>query len=347
MGDSTYRGSVLVTTPFPGRAALKRFTRMVRCASAGMISPFRCRDVAVFHDFAPPPVGGGHQFLRALKREWERRGLRVEVNSISRTTRACLLNSFNFDADRFRFLQRSDCKTVHRVDGPMAVYRGFDDGTDRKIADWNREFARATIFQSRFSLEAHAKLGFGFCDPVIIPNAADPDIFFPPERLPNPRGRKLRLISASWSDNRNKGVDVYKWLDQHLDFSRVEYIFVGRITSELKNIRVLRPMPSGDLADLLRGQDAYLTASRNDPCSNSLIEALSCGLPAIYLKSGGHPEIVGEAGLGFNTAEEIPMRIEQFEVGLDYFQKKIRVPRIADVADLYLKALGVSEDLSR
>ena len=47
-------------------------------------------------------------------------------------------------------------------------------------------------------------------------------------------------------------------------------------------------------------------ASRDDPCSNALLEALACGLPAAYLRSGGHPELVGEAGIGFDEPEELP-----------------------------------------
>lgn len=332
---------------FPGKGIAQRAARCANRLAARAAAPFRHCDIAIFHEFAPPPAGGGHQFLRALKREWERRGFRVEVNSVSGTTRACLLNSFNFDADRFRFLRRAGCRTVHRVDGPLAVYRGMDDGTDRRIAEWNREFAEGTIFQSRFSLEAHAKLGLVFRDPVVISNAADPEIFFPPERRSNPEGRKLRVISASWSDNRNKGAETYEWLDRNLDFSRVEYTFVGRLPTAMQNIRVVSPVPSLELADLLRGHDVYLTASRNDPCSNSLIEALSCGLPAIHLKSGGHPEIAGEAGLGFEKAEDVPALLDRMAAEIEDFRRKICVPRIEDVADRYLAVLGLAGKASR
>ena len=90
-------------------------------------------DVAVFHEFRPPPYGGGNQFLLALVRELERRGLRVERNLLSGGTPACLYNSFNFDFGRLRRFAREGVRMVHRVDGPIGVYRGFDDGTDRQI----------------------------------------------------------------------------------------------------------------------------------------------------------------------------------------------------------------------
>ena len=90
-----------------------------------------------------------------------------------------------------------------------------------------------------------------------------------------------------------------------------------------------------------------MTASRNDPCSNSLIEALSCGLPAIYLKSGGHPELVGEAGLGFEKAEDVPGLLDQVSESIEEFQKRIRVPSIGDVAERYLSAWGLGLELVR
>ena len=326
---------------FPGKGIAQRALCLASRLAARAVAPFRHADISIFHDFAPPPAGGGHQFLRALKREWERRGFHVEVNSVSGSTRACLLNSFNFDAERFRFLRRAGCRTLHRVDGPLATYRGFDDGTDRKIAAWNQEFAQGTVMQSEYSLRAHRAMNLGFREPVVIPNAVDPEIFHPPQERANLEGRKLRVISASWSDNRNKGADIYEWLDRNLDFSRVEYTFVGRMASELKNIRMLAPMSSHELAERLRENDVYLTASRNDPCSNSLVEALSCGLPAVYLNSGGHPELVGKAGLGFDTAEEIPSLLDQMGPDIDRFRKLIIVPDMEEVADRYLAALGL------
>src|SRR5262245_57307841 len=105
-------------------------------------APLRYADVAVFHQFADGAGGGGNQFLRGLLAELRARGLRVEQNRISHATRACLYNSFNFDFDRLRaFARRSNARIVHRVDGPVTVYRGVDDGSDRRIWHINHELA--------------------------------------------------------------------------------------------------------------------------------------------------------------------------------------------------------------
>ena len=61
---------------------------------------------------------------------------------------------------------------VHRVDGPIAAYRGQDDGTDRQIFLINQELADATVFQSKYSLEAHRAVGLELKNPIVA--AASP-----------------------------------------------------------------------------------------------------------------------------------------------------------------------------
>ena len=300
---------------------------------------FISADLSIFHEFEPPPAGGGHQFLRAFLRQAEARGLRIENNTISRTTRACLFNSFNFREQRLLRMKRDSVLYVHRVDGPIDVYRGRDDGVDKRIHAISQQVAEKTIFQSRYSLEKHLELGMEFPNPVVILNAADPEIFHPQDRIAFSRDRKIRLIAASWSSNLNKGAPVYQWLDEHLDWERFEFTFVGQSPIAFKNIKMIPPVDSYKLAGLLREHDIYLTASRNDPCSNSLIEALVCGLPAIYLQSGGHPEIVKQAGAGFEAAEQIPELLNQVVDGYESFQSRISLPSIEDVSEQYLKTL--------
>ena len=89
--------------------------------------------MSIFLDFVPSPYGGAHQFLRALCGELARRGLRLENNRISRRTRTCLYNSYNFDVRRLRQTRRPNCRMVHRVDGPINAYRGDDDAIDQRI----------------------------------------------------------------------------------------------------------------------------------------------------------------------------------------------------------------------
>lgn len=298
-------------------------------------------DLAVFHQFRPAPYGGANQFLRALCDQLERRGVTLANNTIPSGARACLYNSFNFDYHRLRTFARPGCRMVHRVDGPVGVYRGVDEGIDRRICEMNHELADCTIFQSRYSRDRHAALGLKFHSPRVIHNAADPAIFHPIDRVAFSRDRKIRLIAVSWSDNPNKGAAVYKWLEERLDWSRFEFTFVGRSAVRFDRLRMLAPLSSQALADLLRSHDIFVTASLHESCSNALVEALSCGLPALFVKSGGNPELVGEAGFGFVEKDELMPLLDQLVDEYPERQRRLAPPTLSDVADQYLDALEI------
>ncbi|HUP31882.1 MAG TPA: hypothetical protein VM184_02525, partial [Gaiellaceae bacterium] len=72
-----------------GRTA-RAFVRRARTEIDWLRSRRGGADLALFHELAPPPSGGGHQFLRALTRELAGRGLAVEHNRVSSATPACL-----------------------------------------------------------------------------------------------------------------------------------------------------------------------------------------------------------------------------------------------------------------
>jgi glycosyltransferase involved in cell wall biosynthesis len=300
--------------------------------------------VAIFHGFRRPPYGGSNQFFLALRRELRDRGLVVGANRIGPRTRACLLDSGSFDLQRLLRQRRTGCRVVHRIDGPVALYRGRDDGSDERIAAINQRVADATVLQSHYSRQAHESLGQAFRNPVVIMNTPDPLIFHPGRPRPPLAGRRVRLIATSWSMNPNKGAATFAWLDEHLDWERYELTFVGRSSQQFTRIRMVDALPSERLADELRAHDVYLAASLLDPCSNALLEALACGLPAVYARSGGHPEIVGEAGFGFESAEEIPALLDHLCDEYEARRTRIAIPTLADVANGYLAAMGLTSE---
>jgi glycosyltransferase involved in cell wall biosynthesis len=297
------------------------------------------KTVSMLREFHKPPYGGGNQFMLALKTEFEKMGIRVLNNEIGHHVDAYLFDSLWFDLKLLDKLGRiSNPRVGHRIDGPIHLYRGKDKGLDDQIFEINRKFATVSIIQSSYTMRSIIASGYSPIAPIVIPNADNPDIFFENGDGPN-LSKKIKLVSTSWSDNPMKGADDYKWIDENLDFNRYSYSFFGRIKEDFKNIVVKPPLPSLDLANALREHDLYITASRNDPCSNALIEALACGLPALYKNSGGHPELVGFGGLPYDQVEEIPAQLDRLAENYGAFSECLAVTPISQIAKRYLDAL--------
>ncbi len=293
--------------------------------------------VSIFREFKKPPYGGGNQFMLALKGALEKRGVRVLVNKVGGYIDGYFLDSLWFDEKLLAKLEKIPSPTVvHRIDGPIHLYRGKDKNIDDKIFALNARLATSTVIQSDFTLEKVFETGYRPIRPVVIRNGVNPVIFWPKLPGPPPADRKIRIIAISWSDNPNKGGPIYKWLENHLDWSKFEFTFVGRCSELLTKAKMIAPVASEKLADLIREHDIYLTASQNDPCSNALIEAMSCGLPAIALRSGGHPELVASGGQCFEKPDEIPGLLGLVVKNYESYQRKAQPPKIDDVAESYL-----------
>lgn len=223
---------------------------------------------------------------------------------------------------------------MHRIDGPLRLTRGNDFLTDDRIYAFNWSVADGTVFQSEWSRANNLRLGFRRRRHVaVIVNAPDPEIFHPPAQ--RSVHEKIRIAATSWSGNYRKGFEIYGFLDRHLDFGRYEMSFYGNAPVKFTKIRKFDPLPSAELARALRDHDIYVTASRFEPCSNSLIEALHTGLPAVYRRHASHPSIVKEAGVAFTGTDDVLAGIDRVAGDLDGYRKKIDLPDIAEVAERY------------
>ena len=199
----------------------------------------------------------------------------------------------------------------------------------------NKLFADANIFQSKWSRKKNYEEGMKKSNrEAIIMNAPNPHLFNNKNKS-RFNAKKIKIIATAWAPIESKGFDIYQYLDENLDFSKYEMIFVGESPIKFKNIKWIKPVPSKKLAEILKQQDIYLTASKNDPCSNSLIEALSCGLPAIVRNDGGHPELVKKGGVLFEGEKDIFAKIEKVSQNYIYYTSKIPKYSINEVGESY------------
>jgi glycosyltransferase involved in cell wall biosynthesis len=290
--------------------------------------------IHILHKIRKGPWGGGNQFLKSLREMFRKKGIYEER---PQDADMILFNSHQ-ELEKALSIKRSysEILFVHRVDGPISRIRESSRVIDTTIYWMNQALADGTVFQSNWSRDRNREMGM----PVnrfetVILNAPDPEIFRLKDKASPDYQQKTKLINTSWSSHMNKGFEVYKWLDEHLDFSQYEMTFIGRSPYIFKNIRQIDPLPTEDLAEQLKMHDIFITASKSDPCSNSLIEALHCGLPALALRDGGHPEIVSRGGELFDRPEEIPAKLDRMKEKYKEYREEIHVPGLDQVNAAY------------
>lgn len=276
--------------------------------------------------------GGGNQFQKCLKKYLKNENLLTDIPSDAD------IIFFNSHQDFKQIINLKnafpDKKFIHRVDGPMKLYNNMSDNRDDIVYYLNNSIADATVFQSNYSFDKNIEMGMKLTPlHTVICNSVDSDIFF--EKSDKKKGEKTNLIAASWSPNIRKGFNYYQFLDENLDFSKYNFSFAGQSPIKFTNVKNLGILNSEQLAVELRASSIYLTASENDPCSNSLIEALACGIPVIALNSGGHPELVKEGGLLFEDNNDLLDKIECLNNNYKQYFDNIKIKDIKQVMNEY------------
>lgn len=124
----------------------------------------------------------------------------------------------------------------------------------------------------------------------------------------------LKLVTHHWSGNWNKGFDIYQQLDQLLAEepyrSKFAFTYIGNVPDgfTFHNSTHIEPLSGKPLADALRQNHVYISASQNDPGPNHQNEGANCGLPFLYRPSGGLTEYCEGFGIAF-TAETLEEKL--------------------------------------
>ena len=242
------------------------------------------------------PYGGGNQFAKALKNHFVSRGMYGDSLEKSNVV---IINGFPFrDFSIFSKifiwkLNAPDRIVLSRIDGPVSKIRHSKDSDkfDKAIFEFCNIASDGAIIQSNWSLQETIK-HYAFknnCPIEIISNSCNPAYFFK-KKITSKTKKKLSLIATSWSTNPHKGFSTYKWLDSKINFNKIDFKIISDISFKYNNIRVFKTVNQKKLGDILRESDIYISCSRVESCSNSVLEALHCGLPAITPNSSSHPE---------------------------------------------------------
>jgi len=263
--------------------------------------------------------GGGNQFGHSLSKFLRQKGCKVffdlkrsDLDIIMLTEpRIDLASSSYSDEDIIGYLKyrNPSAIVVHRIN--ECDERKGTTGLNQVLIDANT-CADHTVFISTWLRNLFSSLGIGVSNASVIRNGALTDIFnrYGYTKWKDPQ--KIKLVTHHWGGNWLKGFDIYKRLDKMLSEEKwkeqISFTYIGQLPDgfSFNNAKYMEPLSGVDLADELRRQLLYVTASRNEPAGMHHIEGALCGLPLLYIKSGALPEYCDGFGLAFtpNNFEE-------------------------------------------
>lgn len=149
---------------------------------------------------------------------------------------------------------------------------------------------------------------------IILPNAADRDIFYKKDFLNSRKKLNLSLqkkyILFVGTLTRRKGFDIF--IKMALKNPNYEFIAIGRdtekmslIIKKIQNLIYLGPQPQKVISDYMNASDLFAFFSRYEGSPNALLEANATKLPILCSDIDEHHEILGKDGAFYSSSKNI------------------------------------------
>ena len=274
------------------------------------------------------PWGGGNLFVVNLKNYLIKNGHVVVHDLCENDIDIILLTDPRSRKESSSTFNNKDILDYKKYVNPNAVViQRINECDERKGTNNINNFyldasncADHVVFVSSWLRDIYLNIGMSKSKTSVIMSGADSNIF-------NSQGSssldhaKIKFVTHHWSSHFNKGFDTYLKFDQLLGLDRyknLEFTYIGNITQEIEfnNVVVKKPLAGMELAREIKKHHIYLTASKNEPSGNHHIEAAQCGLPILYLNSGGIPEYCEGFGVEFsnNFEESLNKIISEYDL---------------------------------
>ena len=227
-------------------------------------------------------------------------------------------------------------KYVEYVNPKAVVVQRINECDERKNTDNINEFylnaskvADHVVFVSKWLESIYISCGMDASKTSVIYAGANSNIFNSSNFKPNINNGKFEIVTHHWSSHENKGFNIYKKIDNMLTDpnwkDKIGFTYIGNISPKfnLKNTLLIEPLAGTKLANEIKKRHIYVTGSINEPSGNHHIEAAQCGLPVMYIPSGGIPEYCENFGVGFQE-ENFENRLEYLINNYETYQKKLK-----------------------
>ena len=283
------------------------------------------------------PWGGGNLFLINLKEYLEANGHTIVFDLKDKDIDIILFT----DPRKGRgststFGEKEIKKYISKINKKTRVVQRINECDERKNTKGvnklylsSTEIADSVVFVSNWLQDIYLQLGLDENKSTVIMSGSNELIFNSYGRTEKPVNKKFKLLTHHWSSNYLKGFELYSLIDQLLETNKwrnkIEFTYLGNVDKEFafKNTKIIAPLSGFELANEIKEHDIYVTGSLNEPSGNHHIEAALCGLPVLYINSGGIPEYAKNYGVEV-TLKNFEERLEYLIEYYGQFEKKMK-----------------------
>ncbi len=290
------------------------------------------------------PWGGGNLFAKNLTNYLIKNGHEViydlndsniDIILMTEPRKTSESSAFtNYDIQKYLAYENNLALVVHRIN--ECDERKMTNFVNKYLLNANK-VADATIYVSTWIMNIFHKLGIDKKDNFVVLAGANKEVFNNIGYKPKKEKEKFKIVTHHWGANKNKGFYIYELLDNLLNekkwSEKIEFKYIGNLPKQFnfKNAEYVEPLSGEMLANEIKKSHIYLTASINEPSGNHHIEGAQCGLPLLYIESGGIPEYCFGYGVGFNHEnfiEKLSFMINNYEEEL---AKVAKYPRNSEI----------------
>tara|TARA_B100000579_G_C22840356_1_gene861086 strand:+ start:1269 stop:2318 length:1050 start_codon:yes stop_codon:yes gene_type:complete len=282
------------------------------------------------------PWGGGNLFAINLSQYLLKEGHKVFFDLNQEDLDVILITEPRKTSESSAFTNNDVLNYKKYVNNNVAIIHRINECDERKGTNYINSYllyanrvSDHTIFVSEWLKNLFINLGINKEKSSVILAGANNEIFNDKNFIPWDKKSKIRIVTHHWGGNWNKGFEIYKKLDELLDLdeyrNRIEFNYIGNLPNkfEFKNTNVSKPLSGKNLAQEIKKSHLYLTGSLNEPSGNHHIEGGQCGLPILYINSGGIPEYCDGYGEKF-TPLNFEIKLEKMIKDYDKYLKKMK-----------------------
>lgn len=281
------------------------------------------------------PWGGGNLFAINLKSYLIDKGHKVVHNLSDKDIDVILITEPRRTSESSAFTHIEVKEYLQYVKFDTLVVHRINECDERKDTNYVNKYllnankvADATVFVSTWLQNLYLKQGLISNEVTTILSGSNLKVFNSKGKEKWNKKEKLKIVTHHWGANWKKGFDTYSQLDILLNKdewkNKIEFHYIGNTPKnfKFKNSITHLPLSGQELAEEIKKNHIYLTASLNEPSGNHHIEGAQCGLPLLYINSGGIPEYCKGYGVMFEEAN-FEIKLKEIITNYEHYSQKI------------------------